>query len=67
MKNLDLNCVGIQEMNINELKVIDGGNFIIDGLLFELAKTLFIAGYRSHSKTMEQLGPDAANAGMMFN
>jgi len=26
MKNLDLNTFGVQEMNANEMKVIDGGN-----------------------------------------
>jgi|GEM_PF-4979368 len=36
MRNLDLNAMGVEEMNVNEAKMINGGNQVvgyIDGII----------------------------------
>ncbi len=37
MKNLELNALGVQEMNIKEKRMIEGGVFGIDDILVGLA------------------------------
>lgn len=55
MKNLDLNGLGVQEMNAEEMNVTDGGFWqfvagaIVGGIIYDAVKAAAIAVYNSPS------------------
>jgi hypothetical protein len=56
MKNLDLNGLGVQEMNAEEMRVTDGGMIWLAGLAAGLIVSFcnnygdFVGGYKTASK-----------------